>query len=101
MDKATARPWEIMDDGDRDFTGQYDVWIRAHHGEDGGLVVGAAWREDATLIVKAVNAHDGLVTELTNLLLYHASGGHEGDGSDAAIQRCIAALALTKVEDDE
>jgi hypothetical protein len=42
MGKPAATPWSVVDDGDSDFTGQYDVWIRAQLTEDVGLIVGAA-----------------------------------------------------------
>lgn len=43
-------PWVVMDDGDREFTGDYDVWISHDQGEGSGEIIAATWREYAPAI---------------------------------------------------
>lgn len=92
--QATPRPWRVMDD-DSEFTGQYDVWI-AGGDEDDGLIVGAAWQDDAALIVRAVNAYDAMRVALVNAavplegLLLARQSVQLCDGSWAEIENAVA-----------
>lgn len=66
--------WEIVDDGDREFTGPYDVWIEEPDEDGGGgKIIGACWAEYAPLfrssreILSALIALESTVTNIRGI----------------------------------
>lgn len=93
-----TRKWEIVDDGDRDFAGVYDVWIECPD-EDrmSGTIIGACYRENAPLIAAAPDLLDA-----ANIALGALTGNMDGDwiGQDpVATLRAAIAKATRHVPD--
>lgn len=74
--------WVINDDGDRDFIGNYDVWIEepdADAPEEGGTIIAACFRENAPLLRAApemLAALKEMVEEFRQLDLPYGSAAY-------------------------
>ena len=98
MNKATKRPWTLEGDSlhihsGNPWTGD-SVWIASALGRVGrhGFPSNASAKDNAALIVRAVNAHDALVAALEGLLGEADTGPIELEYLEAA----RAALTLAK-----
>ena len=73
--------WSIVDDGDPEFTGEYDVWIAGPTEEGCGTIIGACWREHAPLISAAPelrDALDGAIDTIDRLIKHLGMSGRPG-----------------------